>query len=512
MKIWYEREAEKWTEALPLGNGRIGAMAHGKTGTETICLNEDSLWSGYPRQRGPLNKARVWKQIRELAEAEKFGEAETLFENELTAPWSQSYLPLGDLLLDFNHAETSRYRRELDLETAIARVVYECGGTRCEREMFVSNPDGVMVVALTSDRAAGLNFTLRLQCQLRSEISAFGGVLSMTGIAPSNVMPDYKRDAPNPVFYSEANAEKGMRFALEIKPVLTGGTLRADGENLIVSGADKAVLLISAATSFVDCATQPFIGGKDEKSACRSALENASRKTYGELKAAHIADYRALYDRAELDLGANENEFLPTDTRLKKFAVEKNDPALYALLFQFGRYLLIASTRPGTRAANLQGIWNNMLRPPWSGNYTININAEMNCWPCYSCALEETARPLEELVKALSETGKTSAREIYGAPGFTSHHNTDIWAMSWPVGDRERGTCNFAAWNLSSGWLCRHLFQRYEYTLDTGFLRDTAFPVMLEAARFYLSLLTEDGGGFLRLSPSTSPENQFVRN
>ena len=510
MKMWYEQEAATWTDALPLGNGRVGAMAHGKTGTEILCLNEDSLWSGYPRQRNPENKAGVWQRIRALAEAGQFADAEALFENELASPWSQSYMPLGDLLLEFNHAETNAYRRDLDLETAIASVQYECGGTRHEREMFVSHPDNVMVVKLSSNRAAGVNVTLRAQSQLRSNISMCGGALALEGIAPSNVMPDYKGNIQDAVFYSDNDAEKGMRFALMVRPIVAGGTLRAEGESLVIANADSVVFIVSVATSFACHATQPFTHGLDEKTACRRALENAAQHNYDALKARHVADYQALYKRVELDLGANENALLPTDARLKKFAVEQNDPALCALLFQFGRHLLIASSRPGTRAANLQGIWNNLLRPPWSSNYTVNINTEMNYWPSFSCALEETARPLEELVKALSESGRATAAGIYGAPGFTSHHNTDIWAMAWPVGNRERNTSVFAAWPLSSGWLCAHLFQRYAYTLDTAFLRDTALPVMLDAARFHLALLTENADGQLWLCPSTSPENKFL--
>ena len=520
MQLWYEREAVRWTEALPLGNGRIGAMAHGKISAEIICLNEDTLWSGFPRQRGPVGKADVWRRVRELAEAERFAEAEALFEDELASPWSQSYLPLGDLLLEFNHSKARDYRRSLDIENAVASVSYERGGgERFEREMFVSHPDDCMVVALSAsgaDGGGGLDFTLRLKSQLRSKIRvcASGGVLSLEGIAPSNVMPDYKRDAPEPVWHSENDAEKGMRFALMAKPALvSGGALRvgADGESLVVSGAAKVVLLIAAATSFNGHAAQPFTHGRDEKSACRVALEKASRKNYAELKAAHIADYQALYKRVELDLGENENAArLPTDKRLERFAAERDDPSLRALLFQFGRYLMIASSRPGTQAANLQGIWNNLLRPPWSSNYTLNINTQMNYWPCFPCALEECARPLEALAQALSETGAASAREIYGAPGFASHHNSDIWAMSWPAGDRERGTSVFAAWNLSSAWLCAQLFQRHAYTLDAAFLRGAAFPIMLGAARFCLALLAEDSDGRLLPTPSTSPENKYM--
>ena len=512
MKIWYTREARKWTEALPIGNGRLGGMVYGKQGTEIISMNEDTLWSGYPGYKGPVQKAGVWRQIRELAEKGNFAGAQTLFEDEIASPWSQSYLPLGDILLAVNRHTAADYQRSLDLDTAIASVSYSCEGVRYTREVFVSAVDNCMALRLAADRGGSVNFDLTLQSKLRCAVSVQGRFLSLDGIAPSNVMPSYVPNVPDPVVYSETDAEKGMRFTLMVLPIVEGGTLVFENNSIKVSGADSAVLLVNGETSFAGHDVHPHLNGKDEKALCRAVLEQAAEKTYDKLQKSHKADYSSFYSRVQLDLGENENAALPTDMRLKQFSSGKEDPALYALLFQYGRYLLIASSRPGTQATNLQGIWNNESRPPWSSNYTVNINTEMNYWPCFPCALEEMQLPLINFIKTRSVSGKTSAAEIYGAPGFAVHHNSDVWALTWPMGNSRRGTCEYAAWNLAGAWLCAHLFERYEYTLDRAFLAETAYPVMKEAALFCNALLSEDGSGHLWLCPSTSPENTFKVN
>ncbi|MDR0553231.1 MAG: glycoside hydrolase family 95 protein [Treponema sp.] len=508
MKLWYKQEAEKWTEALPVGNGRLGAMVFGKTGEELIPINEDTLWSGYPRYRGARNKAGAWAAMRDLAREGKFEEAQQVFIEEHSSPWTQSYLPLGDLLLALNHGGASGFRRELDLDTATASVSYEQGGVKYRREIFAAAPDDCLAIRLSADQRGKIGFTLRIQSQLRSEVSVREPFLALDGIAPSNAMPSYVHNHPNPITYSDRDEEKGMRFTMLVLPVIEGGRLEYGKDSLSVSGADSALLLVNARTSFAGWDVQPFVKGRDEKALCRAGLEKAAKKSYTGLLKAHTEDFQRYYRRVELDLGDNENAALPTDERLRKFYAEKNDPALYALLFQYGRYLLISSSRPGTVAANLQGIWNSELQPPWSSNFTSNINVQMNYWPALPCALEETQLPLVDLVKALSAAGKETAKELYGAPGFAVHHNVDIWAASWPVGDH--GGVGYAAWPLGGGWLCEHLFERYEYTLDKTFLEETAYPVMQEAARFLIALLSDDGAGRLWVCPSTSPENAFV--
>jgi alpha-L-fucosidase 2 len=315
---------------------------------------------------------------------------------------------------------------------------------------------------------------------------------------------------PDAVIYADNDREKGMRFTVNALPVLSGGKVSFDDDSFTVSGADSALILVNAETSFAGWNVRPYSNGKDEKKICAAVLKEASAKSYGALFESHCADYGAYYHRTDLYLGENENAALPTDERLRRFARDRDDPALYALLFQYGRYLLISASRPGTRAANLQGLWNRELRAPWRSNYTININTQMNYWPAFPCALEEMQTPLVELIGGLAEAGRNTAREIYGAPGWVSHHNADIWALTWPVGNRQKGAGVYANWNLSSGWLCAHLFERYEYTLDETFLGETAYPIMRAAAEFYAALLTEDGDGRLFLCPSTSPENTFL--
>ncbi|MDR3147231.1 MAG: glycoside hydrolase family 95 protein, partial [Treponema sp.] len=524
MELWYEQAAERWTEALPLGNGRLGIMVFGKTGEELVAVNEDTLWSGYPRDRGPKNKAGVSAAIRDRAARSDFAGAEELFEREISSPWSQSYLPLGDLLINFDHRELTNYTRRLDLEQALLSVRYEHAGARYTREYFVSAPDNCIVMRFGADKPGRVNFTLTMKSQLRSACSARGNHLCLDGIAPSDVQPSYVNCA-EAVVYSERDGEKGMRFTMKVLPLVSGGSLSLTDGSLSVSGADSAVLLVNAETSFAGWNQQPWLNGKDEQGICDRVLERAALRNYDSLLKRHNWDYQSYYCRVDFKLGSNENAALPsaglpsadvptanlpTDKRLRRFALEKNDNALYSLLFQFGRYLLISASRPGTQATNLQGIWNSELRAPWSSNYTININTQMNYWPALPCALEETQLPLIDFISELAAAGKTTAREVYGAPGWVAHHNSDLWRLSWPVGNQGKGCSVFANWNLSAGWLCEHLFERYEYTLDTSFLRETAYPIMKAAAEFYTALLTEDEQGRLLLCPSTSPENNFT--
>jgi alpha-L-fucosidase 2 len=509
VNLWYKQAAEQWTEALPLGNGRLGVMVYGKTGDEIMAINEDSLWSGYPRDLNPRNRAETSKQIRDLAMHGRFAEAQELFEKKISSPGSQFYLPLGDMLISFDHRDVKNYVRSLDLDRAVARVSYEHEGAAYTREFFVSAPDKCLVISLSADTPGKIHFRFTFASPLRAAASVREGCLCLDGIAPSDMGAD-SAENPEALAYAEEDGEKGMRFTLNALPVLSGGSVSFNGDSFTVSGADSALVLVNAETSFAGWNVQPYSKGRDEKKICSAVLKKASAKSYGDLLESHRADYGAYYSRVELDLGENEKAALPTDERLRRFVQDGNDPALYSLLFQYGRYLLISASRPGTRAANLQGIWNRELRAPWRSNYTININTQMNYWPAFPCALEEMQLPLIGFIGELAEAGRITAREVYGAPGWTSHHNTDIWALTWPVGNRRKDSGVYANWNLSSGWLCAHLFERYEYTLDKKFLRETAYPIMKAAAEFYAVLLTEDKNGRLMLCPSTSPENSFL--
>lgn len=511
MKLWYKEPAKTWTEALPVGNGRLGAMIYGKTDKEIISLNEDTLWSGYPRDLNPKGKEEYFLRSMELAKDKKYREAQELIEEHLTSGWSQSYLPIGDIILNFKQGgEISEYTRCLDLNTAVAKVEYCAGENKFKREIFSSKPDDVIVIKISSDKTKNINFTLGLESQLRSTILVKSDYLILNGQAPSYVEPSYSENCEHPVLYSDIEAERGMLFNAMVKVSAIGGYVTYSNETVTVEDADSVVILVNAHTSFKNYDVQPYINGKDYGKLCINGLKSAFCKSYDELLSAHISDYKSYFDRVYLNIGESELFALPTDERLYRFKEEQNDPSLYTLLFQYGRYLLIASSRAGNQPANLQGIWNSEVRPPWSSNFTININTQMNYWPAFPCSLGELQEPLVQMIKDLSVTGKVTAKDVYGAKGFTSHHNTDIWRLSSPVGNHWKGSACFAYWNLSAGWLCRHLFDQYEYTLDKEFLKSTAYPIMKSAAEFLTDIMTEDKDGYLIICPSISPENTFI--
>ncbi|MDR2419165.1 MAG: glycoside hydrolase family 95 protein [Treponema sp.] len=508
MNLWYTSPATKWVEALPVGNGRIGGMVFGKLDAERIALNEDTLWSGYPRNQNPRNKAPVYTKVRDLAMNRQFHEANELYEDELTSGWTQAYMPLGDLLLDFPHSAGDKYKRTLDMDRAVAETCYEYEGTSYRREVFVSAPDDLMVIRLSANKPAQLSLRIQVQSQLRASVHVNDNTLIMEGIAPSYSEPSYSNALTEPLVYADHDEEKGMRFALMLMPLVSGGIVSSDGESLCIVGADSVVLLVNVQTSFAGFDVQPYTQGKDEKAICRAALERVRTIAWAELLTRHIEDYQSYYHRVTLFLGENEYAALPTNERLLRF--NGDDPALYTLLFQYGRYLLISGSRPGTQPTNLQGIWNSDLRPAWSSNFTININTQMNYWPVFSCDLAELQEPLVAFIRELALNGQKTARETYGVEGFVSHHNADIWRHSSAVGNHERGYGACVAWNLSAGWLCEHLFEAWEYTQDCHYLDETAWPLMKEAARYLKALLVQDEHGRLMLCPSTSPENNFI--
>jgi alpha-L-fucosidase 2 len=513
MKLWYVNPAESWVEALPAGNGRLGAMIYGGIDTEIISLNEDTLWSGFPRDLNPNNKREQFLKAVELSKDKKYLEAQELIEDQLTSSWGQSYLPLGDMILDFKHSgDISNYTRKLDLSDAVASVEYTVDNVKFKREIFISSPDNIMVIKISADKPGNIGFMLKLDCPLRSTVSSIDGYLVLKGEAPSHVEPSYSDALEEPVIYSDKDEEKGMLFAAMAKVTVCGGQVICTDSNISVENADSALILFNAYTSFAGFDVHPYIHGRNYEKLCADTIVEASKKMYDDLFAAHVSDYKSLFDRVSLDLGDGIEDLLPVDKRLYRFMDEQKDPALYTLLFQYGRYLLISSSREGTQPANLQGIWNKELRAPWSSNYTLNINTQMNYWPAFPCGLGELQQPLVGLIKELSITGRTTAKEIYGARGFTSHHNTDIWRFASPVGNHLKGSAVFAFWNVSAGWLCRHLFDQYEYTLDREFLNNEAYPMMKSAAEFFINILTEDKDGYLIISPATSPENSFIYN
>lgn len=534
LTLWYRRPAAKWVEALPIGNGRLGAMVFGGIGVERLQLNDDTLWSGGPKDwNNPKAKAAL-PEVRRLIAAGKFAEADQIAK-QMMGPYTQSYLPLGDLHLTFEHGDVARgsYRRALDLRDGVASVRYDIGGVTYTREAIASHPAGVIALRLTASRPGMLTCSARLESLLRHTLAAMADTLVLRGRAPAHVDPNYY-DRDTPVRYAD---DAGMRFETRLHAVAEGGTVSTDASGLHIRGADSVTLLLAAATSFNGFARSPVRDGRDPAPLVTRDLTDARAKRWDDLRAAHVADHGALFSRVDLRLGASAaapatgasagspagasaitgppsatpeaaTDDAPTDRRLATAGAK--DAGLLELLFQYGRYLLVASSRPGTQPANLQGIWNEQVRAPWSANWTLNINAEMNYWPAETANLGELHAPLLQLVEELSVTGAKTAAVNYGARGWVAHHNTDIWRQSAPVGDFGHGDAVWALWPMGGAWLSQHLWEHYAFGGDEAFLRQRAWPVMQGAARFCLDWLIDDGKGRLITSPSTSPEHKFL--
>ena len=485
LRLWYRQPAANWNEALPVGNGRLAAMVFGGVETERLQLNEDTVWAGERRDRINPEGARNLPEVRRLLFAGKPKEAEALAERTVIATPKRMppYQPLGDLLLRFKgQGGTGDYVRELDIDAGVARVSYLRGGARYTREAFSSQPHQVLVVRLTCDRPGGLSFDATLTRESDSRTRAVG---------TNRVIIEGEAVARGERHQFERKV--GVKFCGVVQVLAEGGRVRAAGDKVSVEGANAATILFAAATDFRH---------KDPAAACAQYLD-AARKPFTTLRAAHVADHRRLFRRVEFSLGVAAPN-LPTDERLKRVQGGATDLALEALYFQFGRYLLIASSRPGALAATLQGKWNDQLQPPWDSKYTINVNTEMNYWPAEVCNLSELHEPLFDLIDNARPEGRRVAKNLYGARGFVIHHNTDLWGDAVPIDGVHAGL-----WPMGGAWLSLHLWERYDFTRDRRFLAARAYPVMKEAAEFLLDYLVEDGKGHLVTGPSLSPENQY---
>ncbi len=503
--LYYKKPAREWTEALPLGNGSIGAMIYGKAQKETVSLNYDQLWTGYPKTYQHMCSYDSFVKARELALDGKLVEAQKLLEKDFEGLNSEAYMPFGDIEIECHKGFVKNYSRKLDISTAIHTVEYEKSDVKYTRTSFVSFPDKAFVMKIEANKNGAVEFTLKMKSPLKNTVFSADNLLILDGICPS-VSPSNEDVIPKEEYiqYSDDEAKKGMSFRGAVK-VKSDGNVAYYSDSVTVSGATTAYVYFTCESSFNGFDKHPNLEGKEYKNACLTMLNSVAEKDFDTVIAAHIADYKSFYDRVCLDLGTNNKENVSTDKRLAQFHNSKNDIGLYGLLFNFGRYLTIAGSRDGTQAMNLQGIWNHRVRPPWSSNYTVNINTEMNYFPTLMVDMPEMHLPLIEFVKEMSVTGEKTAKEIYHARGFTGHHNIDIWRMTTPV----QGNSQWSFWPMSSGWLCRHLYEHYEYTLDKDYLRNTAYPVLKKAAEFYLDLLVPDKDGYLILAPSTSPENDF---
>jgi alpha-L-fucosidase 2 len=510
-RLRYQEPASHWTEALPVGNGRLGAMVFGGLSSEHLQLNEATLWSGAPREMNNPGAREILPQVRAAIFAGDYLKAGELCK-KMQGPFNQSYQPLGDLRLEFPETKgATGYERSLDLDRAVATVRYQVDGATFKREVFSSFPDQVIVVRLTCDRPGRITFTAAADSLLRYSVQAGDkNTLILRGRAPTQVDPSYLR-VDDPIRYDDSKSPEGMTFDLRARVIAEGGNVKTGGSTLSVEKADAVTLLLSAGTSFNGYDKSPGPEGRDATAEALRPLNAAVSRPYADLLSRHESDHRALFRRVKLDLGrAPGAADRTTDERLAHFVKGEPDPELSTLLFDYGRYLLIASSRPGGQPANLQGIWNDSMRPPWSSNWTININTEMNYWPAEVTNLAECHEPLFDFIGELAVNGAKTASINYGAHGWVSHHNADIWRQSAPVGNYGYGDPVWANYAMSGPWLCQHLWEHYAFSGDKKFLRDTAWPLMKGSAEFLLDWLVDDGHGHLVTAPSTSPELGFL--
>ncbi len=484
MQLWYKQPAGNWNEALPLGNGRLGAMVFGGVAQEILQLNEETVWAGGPHNNINADCKEYIPVVRDLVFQGEYAKAQEVADNYIKSFQNgMPYQPVGDLLITFpGHEKFSDYFRGLDIEKAVATVKYKSGDVTYMREIFTSFTDDVIIIRLTADKPGNINCTISMGSLQRHSTVSRDNMLLMSGVTSAH-----------------EGIEGKVQFYTMVMPVIEKGHFEINDTTVSIINSDNATIYISVATNF---RSYNDLSGDAEKKALQ-LLQNAINTPYEQAFINHISYYRQYFSRVSLDLGVTDSVYNPTDTRLRQFA-EGNDPQLAALYFQYGRYLLISSSRQGGQPANLQGIWNHLMFPPWDSKYTLNINCEMNYWPAEVTNLSELHQPLFGLIYDLSFTGKESASKIYGARGWVVHHNTDIWRISGPC-----DKAFYGLWPSGSSWLTQHLWQHYLFTGDKDFLR-WAYPIMKGAAEFYLDVLREEPvKKWLVLCPSNSPENKY---
>lgn len=504
-RLVFDAPGTRWVEGLPLGNGRLGAMVRGGVEREVVSLNDDTLWAGYPTANANPGARAALPGVRAAVLAGDYHAADTRAQG-LQGPFTQSYAPIGDLTIALHHGAAARdYRRELDLDSATATVAYSIGNASYRREVFVSHPDQVIVVRLTVEGGT-IDCDLSLATPLRGQASARDTRLVLHGKAPAFCAPNYVKSAA-PIVYDETPG-KGMAFAALADVVARGGRVQRTGDAIAVRGAAEVEIRIAAATAFDRFDRMPDAPVTAVEGKAARTLAAARARSFATLRTAHVADHRQLYRRAELVLGDGSDRRTTAARRAANRTL--SDPGLAALLFHFGRYLLIASSRAGTQPANLQGIWNAEVRPPWSSNHTTNINTEMNYWPAETTNLADCHQPLFDWIDSVATRGRIVARDYYGMPGWCLHHNSDLWAMANPVGDGA-GSPSWANWPMGGPWLAQHLWQHHLFSGDIAFLRDRAYPLMRGAAEFCAAwLIANPADGRLTTAPSISPENEFL--
>jgi alpha-L-fucosidase 2 len=518
LTLWYDKPAAQWIDALPIGNGRLGAMVFGggedsAFNKELLQFNEDTLWSGQPRDGNNSDAKNYLAPIRAaVLEQQNYHLADQLC-HKMQGLFAESYQPCGNLRLELTHsASSSNYRRQLDLDTAIVTTTYEVDGVQFQREAFVSAPDQALILRITASKPHQLHAVLAFDSPLQKAITALpNNRLQLTGKAAAHIAGAGHPNSENPATFSDEPGA-GMYFATILQLNVEGGkaTAATSPAGITVAGATSFTVLLTAATGYRGFQLKPDIPLNEIASNAARQLDVAATRPFAILRTRHVEDHQRLFRRVSLSLGSSSSSKPSKSTaqRLKEFAGSP-DPSLLALYFQYGRYLLISSSRPGSQPANLQGIWNYQVTPPWSSNWTANINIQMNYWPAETTNLAECTGPLFDLVEGLSKTGAVTARETYGLPGWCSHHNIDIWRAANPVGEGV-GSPTWANWGMSGPWLCAHLYEHYRFTRNREFLRTRAYPLIKGSAEFCLAWLIEDGKGRLTTCPSESTENNFL--
>ncbi|XP_019439048.1 PREDICTED: alpha-L-fucosidase 2 [Lupinus angustifolius] len=532
LKITFSGPAKNWTDAIPIGNGRLGAMVWGGVASEILQLNEDTLWTGTPGDYTNKNAPEALAEVRKLVDDSKYPEA-TAAAVKLSGEPSDVYQLLGDIKLEFgdSHLAYSKesYRRELDLDKATAKVKYSVGDVEFTREHFVSNPDQVIVTRISASKSGSLSFTVSLDSKLHHNFKVSGkNQVIMEGSCRGHRMQ------PRVDSTDSSNFPKGIQFSavLDIQISNDKGVIHVlDDNKLRIEGSDWAVLLLTASSSFDGPFTKPEDSKKDPTSESISKMKSVKQLSYADLYARHLNDYQNLFHRVSLHLSKSSKtvpeksvlgnrklissqtnishmggvDSVPTSARVKSFQTDE-DPSFVELMFQYGRYLLISSSRPGTQVSNLQGIWNKDVEPAWDGAPHLNINLQMNYWPSLTCNLHECQEPLLDYISSLSVTGGKTAKVNYGANGWVAHQVSDIWAKT----SADRGEAVWALWPMGGAWLCTHLWEHYTYTMDKDFLKNKAYPLLEGCTSFLLDWLIEGRGGLLETNPSTSPEHMFT--
>ncbi|WP_111307885.1 glycoside hydrolase family 95 protein [Confluentibacter sediminis] len=506
--LWYDKPANYFEETLVLGNGKMGASVFGGVSSDKIYLNDATFWSGEPIN--PNNNPEAYKYVelvREALKKENYKAADSL-NRFIQGAYSQSYAPLGTMFINYKDQENFKnYHRELDLNNAVSKVTYESNGVTFQREYFISYPDQIMAIKLTSDKKKAINCSIGFESLLKYQITKNKNILNINGYAPYHAEPSYRGDIPNAILFDE---NRGTRFTTLFKVSNTGGEVITTENTIELKNCTAATIYVSIATSFNGFDRNPVTEGVDNKALALNNLKNACKKSFKALKKRHLEDYQELYNRVTFHLENTEAPKLPTNERLLRYNDGSEDKNLEILYFNFGRYLLISSSRTEGVPANLQGIWNPYMRPPWSSNYTLNINAEENYWLAETANLSELHKPLLSFIKNVALTGAVTAKTYYGVNGWAACQNSDIWALSNPVGDFGGGDPNWANWNMGGTWLATHLWEHYNFTQDKTYLKENAYPLMKGAVQFCLEWMVKDDKGHWITSPSTSPENMYI--